>query len=86
MKWKRIIGWALAGLVMLLIIAAVGGYFYLRSSGFQKYALAKIVEQAERMARMRSQVREHNVYRWAAELISELSEIRLDTPEMAETR
>jgi trehalose 6-phosphate synthase len=29
-------------------------------------------EQQERMARMRSQVREHNVYRWAALLLSEL--------------
>jgi trehalose 6-phosphate synthase len=29
-------------------------------------------EQRERMARMRAQVREHNVYRWAALLLSEL--------------
>jgi trehalose 6-phosphate synthase len=29
-------------------------------------------EQRERMARMRSQVREHNIYRWAALLLSEL--------------
>jgi trehalose-6-phosphate synthase len=43
-------------------------------------------ERHARMRRMRRVVREHNVYRWAAELISELSEIRLDTPEMAETR
>jgi trehalose-6-phosphate synthase len=43
-------------------------------------------ERQARMQRMRRVVREHNVYRWAAELISELSEIRLDTPEMAETR
>jgi trehalose-6-phosphate synthase len=43
-------------------------------------------ERHARMQRMRSVVRERNVYRWAAELISELSEIRLDTPEMAETR
>jgi len=43
-------------------------------------------ERQSRMQRMRCVVREHNVYRWAAELISELSEIRLDTPEMAETR
>ncbi len=43
-------------------------------------------ERRARMQRMRSVVRERNVYRWAAELISELSEIRLDTPEMAETR
>src|ERR1700674_4759732 len=41
-------------------------------------------ERHARMKRMRQVVREHNIYRWAAELISELSEIRLDTPEMAE--
>jgi translocation and assembly module TamB len=56
MKWKRTIGWALAGLAMLLIIAAVGGYFYLRSSGFQKYALAKIVEQADIATGGRTQI------------------------------
>jgi trehalose-6-phosphate synthase len=36
------------------------------------------------MQRMRKVVREHNVYRWAAELISELSEIRLESPEAVE--
>ena len=47
MKWKRTIGWALAGLLVLLLIAAVGGYFYLRSNNFQQFALRKIVEQAD---------------------------------------
>ena len=27
MKWKRMIGWALAGLLTVLLIAAVAGYF-----------------------------------------------------------
>lgn len=43
-------------------------------------------ERHARMQRMRSTVKEHNVYRWAADLISELAEIRLDTPETAEAR
>ncbi|HLW98468.1 MAG TPA: trehalose-6-phosphate synthase [Candidatus Acidoferrales bacterium] len=43
-------------------------------------------ERHARMVRMRQTVKEHNVYRWAAELISELAEIRLDTPETVETR
>lgn len=47
MKWKRTIGWALAGVLVLLLIAAVGGYFYLRSNHFQQFALSKIVEQAD---------------------------------------
>src|ERR1035437_9043053 len=47
MKWKRIIGWALAGIVMLLLVAAIGGYVYLKSSSFQQFALHKLVEQAD---------------------------------------
>src|SRR4029077_4173002 len=34
-------------------------------------------EQAERMRRMRHNVREHNIYRWAANLLSDLTEIRV---------
>src|ERR1039457_5967594 len=47
MKWKKTIGWALAGLVIVLLAAAVGGYFYLQSRYFQAYAVSKIVEQAD---------------------------------------
>jgi trehalose-6-phosphate synthase len=42
-------------------------------------------EQARRMQRMRHTVREHNVYRWAANLLSDLTEIRVDLPERVET-
>jgi alpha,alpha-trehalose-phosphate synthase [UDP-forming] len=41
-------------------------------------------QQASRMMHMRAQVREHNVYRWAANLLSDLTEIRIDTSEKAE--
>jgi trehalose 6-phosphate synthase len=37
-------------------------------------------EKRARMARMRSYVREHNVYRWAGNLIAELAAVRLDKP------
>jgi trehalose-6-phosphate synthase len=40
-------------------------------------------EQTTRMQRMRHIVREHNVYLWAANLLSDLTEIRIDTPERA---
>ena len=42
-------------------------------------------EQAARMQHMRGSVREHNVYRWAASLLSDLTEIRIDTPERVES-
>jgi trehalose 6-phosphate synthase len=41
-------------------------------------------EQARRMQRMRHIVRENNVYRWAANLLSDLLEIRIDLPERAD--
>ena len=41
-------------------------------------------ERSARMRRMRQIVREHNVYRWAAELISEVAEIHLESPAPAE--
>jgi alpha,alpha-trehalose-phosphate synthase [UDP-forming] len=41
-------------------------------------------EQERRMSRMRHIVREHNVYRWAASLLSDLTEIRVETEERAE--
>ena len=41
-------------------------------------------EQAARMSHMRASVREHNVYRWAASLLSDLTDIRIDTPDRVE--
>ncbi len=41
-------------------------------------------EQTTRMQRMRRTVREHNVYRWAAHLLSDLTEIRIELLERAE--
>ncbi len=43
-------------------------------------------ERRLRMQRMRKVVREHNVYRWAGNLISDLCEVRLDTPVDAKLR
>jgi trehalose 6-phosphate synthase len=41
-------------------------------------------EQAARMYRMRLKVKDYNVYRWAANLLSDLTEIRIDAPERVE--
>jgi trehalose 6-phosphate synthase len=43
-------------------------------------------EQAVRMQRLRTGVRENNIYRWAANLLSDLTEIRIDAPERVEAR
>src|SRR5579863_274526 len=46
MKWQKKVGWAIAGLLTLLVVLAIAGYLYLRSSAFQQYALGKIVAEA----------------------------------------
>ena len=43
-------------------------------------------EQMKRMQWMRRALREHNIYRWAAILLSDLTEIRIESPERAEVR
>ncbi len=43
-------------------------------------------EQAKRMQWMRRAVREHNIYRWAASLLSDLTEIRIEAPDRVELR
>ena len=37
------------------------------------------------MHRMRATVKDHNVYRWAANLLSDLTQIRIDVPERQES-
>jgi len=44
------------------------------------------MEQRARMQRMRRVVKEYNIYRWAGNLLSDLAEIRLETPEAAKAR
>jgi trehalose-6-phosphate synthase len=41
-------------------------------------------DQEKRMAAMRRIVRENNIYRWAGNLVTALSEIRIDKPEKVE--
>lgn len=47
MSVKRKIGWTLAGIGIFLVLVVAAGYFYLRSSSFQQFALHKIVEKAD---------------------------------------
>ncbi|HEV2522256.1 MAG TPA: trehalose-6-phosphate synthase [Candidatus Acidoferrales bacterium] len=43
-------------------------------------------EQARRMEWMRRAVKEHNIYRWAANLLSDLTDIRIEPSERAEAK
>ncbi len=43
-------------------------------------------ERNQRMRQMRRIVKEHNVYRWAADLIAEIADVRLSSQELTETK
>jgi AsmA protein len=47
MSVKSKIGWTFGGIVIFLVLIIAAGYFYLRSSGFQEFALRKIVATAD---------------------------------------
>ena len=47
MKWRKVIGWTLAGLAALLLFAGVGIYFFLKSNAFHQFALRKIAEATQ---------------------------------------
>jgi translocation and assembly module TamB len=57
MHWKRIVGRTLAGLGILIVIGAGAGYFYLRSSSFQEFALRRIVAEADESTGGHTQIR-----------------------------
>jgi translocation and assembly module TamB len=56
MNIKRAIGWTMAAVVILLIVAGLAGYFYLKTNSFQRFALRKIVEQADQATGGRTEI------------------------------
>lgn len=47
MKWRKIAGWMLASVAVLLVCAGIGGYLFLKSRAFNQFALRKIAEAAQ---------------------------------------
>lgn len=46
MNWKRTITWTAISIGLLVIVAVVGGYIYLKSNSFRHLALRKIADEA----------------------------------------
>ena len=55
MKGQRVIGWTFA-VMLILLVAATGGYIYLKSSAFQQYAIRKIVVTANEATGGRTEI------------------------------
>ena len=56
MKLRRVIGWTIAILVMVIGIGVAGGYVYLRSDAFRQFAIRKIVDQANQATGGQTQI------------------------------
>lgn len=46
MSWRRKVAWTAIGLSLLVIIVFAGGYIYLKSDAFKRFALRRIADQA----------------------------------------
>jgi translocation and assembly module TamB len=47
MQWKKAAGWTLMGIVALVLVSGIGGYFYLKSASFKNFALRTISQKVE---------------------------------------
>ena len=61
MRWRKVILWTLSILAAVVVIAAVGGYFYLKSNAFRQLAMRKIIEQANQATGGRTQIAEFDL-------------------------
>jgi translocation and assembly module TamB len=56
MKWRAIVSWASVVLGAVVLVAVVGGYFYLKTNAFRNFAMREIVEQADAATGGRTQL------------------------------
>jgi translocation and assembly module TamB len=58
MRWRKIIGWSVALLGVLIIAGMVGGLLFLRTASFQRFAINKIARQVNESIGARADI--HN--------------------------
>jgi translocation and assembly module TamB len=56
MSWKRIVGRTLLGLLLLIVVVAVAGYFYLQTNSFRRFAIREIVKDADEATGGKTQI------------------------------
>ena len=58
MRWRRIIGWTLAIVAVLIAVTLVGGLLFLRTSSFQRLAIRTIVKDVDEATGSRTEIRD----------------------------
>ena len=62
MKWKRILGWTVGALLLLILIVFAGGYALLHSSRFHEYVIGKIERTASEATGGRVELQGYDVH------------------------
>jgi len=57
MKWRDIFGWVVAGVLILIMAAVIGGYLFLKSNRFQQIAIRKITQAADQASGGKTEIR-----------------------------
>jgi translocation and assembly module TamB len=57
MKWQDILGWIIVALLLLVVMAAVGGYIFLKSAKFQQIAIHRITQAADQATGGKTEIR-----------------------------
>ncbi len=57
MKWRDIIGWTLAVTIILVMVAGIASYVFLKSNRFQQIAIRKITQAADQATGAKTQIR-----------------------------
>jgi translocation and assembly module TamB len=57
MKWQDVLGWIIAALLLLVVMAAVGGYIFLKSAKFQQIAIHRITQAADQATGGKTEIR-----------------------------
>src|SRR6202140_2108300 len=57
MKWRDIFGWGVAGVLILIMAAVIGGYLFLKSNRFQQIAIPKITQAADQASGGKTEIR-----------------------------
>ncbi len=57
MRWRRIIGWTLAILAVLIAVAVTCGLLFLRTASFQRFAIRTIVKDVNQSTGSRTEIR-----------------------------
>src|SRR5690349_19772571 len=56
MSIKKKIGWAFAGLAILLIVVVIAGHLYLQTNSFRRFAIREISKQADQATGGRTEI------------------------------